>query len=621
MRAPKAIRNLYPHSVYKFIHLAFLGIILEKTQSKSLLTMCRYHVDEECLYYCRKCKVCICRICGQRLHDNHTKAGIQQAAEERKRSLEKILFEAKAEIVAVERKIRKQLELREKSKSRTAAAKKKVISNVEGLIQVLRDHENVVKVKLTEIDEKQEKNHLARLEKLETFASELRKSVERSEGIFQRDNAVEILEDENVVFTPCKELLSRCQKMKVYTPDDISYVVDTTNMTALREMIQQSLDQIVVSDHSRSVAQGKGLNEADLGAQAEFTVITKDSEGKQFYSEQGQVTVFVESMSGAEEVHIIDEKDGIYTVHYNPRSVGPYQIDIEINGWPLTGSSWRVDVKPHQYKVVRSCGSRGKTRGKLKGPASIAKNEKTGNITVAEFDKKRFQVLDTDLNYLMTRKGVAGPQTENTVKIGPPWSVAFLRNSDMIVIHGDLFSRKMSLITNDGQFIKKFSGHVIDPGSLFVKTDRDGHVIVCDEGDREIKVLSSDGAKLLQSFSAPGCNAVPSCVFYHRDKFFVSYWEIHHVKVFDGEGKFLFNIGSEGSGKGQLMYPRSLVVDAFDNLIVCDSGNKRLQMFTQDGTFLSSFGQEIQTPWSMTICFNGDLLVTDYGKHCIYTLR
>ena len=213
-------------------------------------------------------------------------------------------------------------------------------------------------------------------------------------------------------------------------------------------------------------------------------------------------------------------------------------------------------MKPHQYKAVRSCGSRGKTRGKLKGPESIAKNEKTGNI------KKRFQVFDTDLNYLMTRKGVAGPQTENTVKIGPPWSVAFLRSSDMIVIHGDLFSRKMSLITNDGQFIKKFSGHVIDPGSLFVKTDRDGHVIVCDEGDREIKVLSSDGAKLLQSFGAPDCNAVPSCVFYHRDKFFVSYWEIHHVKVFDGEGKFLFNIGSEGSGKGQLMYPRSLVVDA-----------------------------------------------------------
>lgn len=168
-------------------------------------------------------------------------------------------------------------------------------------------------------------------------------------------------------------------------------------------------------------------------------------------------------------MHIIDEKDGIYTVHYNPRSVGPYQIDIEINGWPLTGSSWRVDVKPHQYKVVTSCGSRGKTGGKLKGPASIAKNEKTGNITVAEFDKKRFQVFDTDLNYLMTRKGVAGPQTENAVKIGPPWSVAFLRSSDMIVIHGDLFSRKMSLITNDGQFIKKFSGHVIDPGSLFVK--------------------------------------------------------------------------------------------------------------------------------------------------------
>lgn len=87
-----------------------------------------------------------------------------------------------------------------------------------------------------------------------------------------------------------------------------------------------------------------------------------------------------------------------------------------------------------------------------------------------------------------------------------------------------------------------------------------------------------------------------------------------------GKESFFLTLAARGLVKDNSCI-LEVVVDAFDNLIVCDSGNKRLQIFTQDGTFLSSFGQEIQTPWSMTICFNGDLLVTDYGKHCIYTLR
>ena len=375
------------------------------------------------------------------------------------------------------------------------------------------------------------------------------------------------------------------------------------------------------TDHSKSQAEGKGLKEAEQGAEANFTITTRDSEGKQFYSEREQVNVTISSPTREVEVQITDCKDGNYAVHYKPKSVGRHDVAIDLNGWPLTGSPWRVNVKPHQYKVVKSCGKR---EGEFDGPFSIAKNEKTRDIAVADYGNKRVQVFDENLKYLGTIGGGTGSQTGAAVEIDRAISVAFLRNGDMIVIHHhdhEVDKRKMSVITDGGQFIEQFSEHLINPLSVFVKTDDDGHVIVCDLGDSNIKVLSSDGAELLQSFSALDSYIIPGCVFYHHDMFFVSYSFAHCVKVFSKEGVFLYNIGSGGSGEGQFTRPRGLVVDAFDNLIVCDSENHRLQMFTLDGKFLASFGQEIHVPWAATVCKNGDLLVTDAEKHSVLVFR
>ena len=86
-------------------------------ESKTSLATCKYHEIETLEYYCLQCKVCICQICGQIRHDHHTKIGIQQAAEERKVPMAKILYEAKAEIVAIDSKVNKQIELRNKSKA------------------------------------------------------------------------------------------------------------------------------------------------------------------------------------------------------------------------------------------------------------------------------------------------------------------------------------------------------------------------------------------------------------------------------------------------------------------------------------------------------------------------
>lgn len=59
-----------------------------------------------------------------------------------------------------------------------------------------------------------------------------------------------------------------------------------------------------------------------------------------------------------------------------------------------------------------------------------------------------------------------------------------------------------------------------------------------------------------------------------RQRFFVSHCLPHYVMVFNKEGGFPSNIGSEGLVKDSSCIPAALiVVDALDNLILCDSFN------------------------------------------------
>ena len=370
-----------------------------------------------------------------------------------------------------------------------------------------------------------------------------------------------------------------------------------------------------MTDASQSLAEGKGLKEVEQGAETNFTVTTRDSEGNQFYNEHDQVTVKILSPTGEDEkTEIEDCKDGNYTVRYKPKSVGLHDITVEINGKPLTGSPWSVQVTGHQYKALHSFGTRGKGPGEFNRPRSIAVSEKTGNIAVAECGNNRVQLFDSELKYLTTI-GDQGPK-----RINNPYSVAFTASDDVIVIHGEAFKpSEMFLFTEHGQFIKHISQYLIDP--LRVSVTSDGHMIVTNFGDKSVKVLSPDGTELLQSFSAPDCDASPWFAVCHQDMFFVSYGWAHCVKMFSKEGVFLYDIGSGGSGDGQLKQPDGLTIDKFNNLIVCDRGNRRLQVFSLDGKFVNLANEGLQFTSSVAINKDGNVLVCDSRKHCIHVFQ
>ena len=72
------------------------------------------------------------------------------------------------------------------------------------------------------------------------------------------------------------------------------------------------------------------------------------------------------------------------------------------------------------------------------------------------------------------------------------------------------------------------------------------------------------------------------------------------VAKFDKSGVFIKSWGSKGTEPGQFAAARAIAVDAQGNVYVADSGNKRIQVFDNDGTFKAQF-TNVGTPQALCI--------------------
>jgi len=88
---------------------------------------------------------------------------------------------------------------------------------------------------------------------------------------------------------------------------------------------------------------------------------------------------------------------------------------------------------------------------------------------------------------------------------------------------------------------------------------------------------------------------------------------ITRIIKFSPDGKFIKAWGSLGSGKSQFRNPHALVFDSQGRLLVADRVNGRIQLFDQNGKYLTEYHQ-FNHPSGLFITKDDTLYATDYNS-------
>lgn len=146
-------------------------------------------------------------------------------------------------------------------------------------------------------------------------------------------------------------------------------------------------------------------------------------------------------------------------------------------------------------------------------------------------------------------------------------------------------------------------------GPRGMAVDKQGNVYIADSGNHRIVVTDADGV-FLRVIGSPGTGEGQLnepwgvAVADNGDVYVADTWN-YRIQVFSPEGVFKFAWGTFGqlgeiNASGNILYgPRDDEFDAEGNLLVADTGNKRIIKYKADGTFIMAAGGEGALPGQM----------------------
>ncbi|MEI8328052.1 MAG: 6-bladed beta-propeller [Candidatus Taylorbacteria bacterium] len=186
------------------------------------------------------------------------------------------------------------------------------------------------------------------------------------------------------------------------------------------------------------------------------------------------------------------------------------------------------------------------TAGGYNVPYGVAVNSSGNAIYVADYTNNRIVKSDLTGNYLVTW-GKSGSTNGSTTK---PYQIS-LDNSGNVYI-ADSGNTRIEKFDSSGNYISKFGSYGSGNGQF---NSTNGVVV-----DSLNNVYGSDPSNL------------------------------NRVEKFNSSGTYITNFGLSFYGNGTIYAPTYLTTDSSGNLYVSDSGNNNIYVFGSNGNYISQFG-------------------------------
>ena len=204
---------------------------------------------------------------------------------------------------------------------------------------------------------------------------------------------------------------------------------------------------------------------------------------------------------------------------------------------------------------------------------------------------------------------------QNTLKC--PNGVVFDNKGRIFV--GNRDDNKILVFGQNGEYISTFHNGSSLSEPRGISFDATGNLIVCDAGNKCVRFFSPD-RNIFKTIGAGRLRMPFDCVC-HKGKLFVSDRDAHLIKVYNSNGRFLYEFGTHGTGDGELNHPTGLAVDKMGHLLVCSLHNHRVQVFTLDGKFVARFGEygkklgQMNSPSSVSVLKSGRIVVCEFENN------
>ena len=562
----------------------------------------QYHEREVTRFFCLKCQICVCQICIATDHKAHDVEPLEKVADGEKGNILTRTEVLKTKTKVFGDTIREYEQTVLELETNLTNAKREVSKAAEQMIAKIREDERRIITAL-------ENTRASRADKLDSakaqvqsLLKQINQAIEFAENLIQRSSSSDIMQSKNY-------LEKRFAQLENTTIPELP-VNSSLKFYPTKEVQNLTLGYIATSEPVVGLTK-----DFQAGVESEFEV------HPQILGEQvREVKVLVEPADKVGILTTYEKQDGDYKVKLASNVPGIFNIIIKVNGKEFAGSPYIVQVKQRLIQVVGELKIKGETLGQ---PYGISLNSK-GETAVVDTDEHCILIIDKEGNCV--RK--VGCYGNNAGQLKRPLDVTYL-NDDNIMVADQLNHRIQQFNVQTGNYVMRFGKEGTKNGEfqypLSVCVDDKGRVIVADCRNNRVQVLSQDGVLLLQfGDSGPEKLNKPSQCIYYKNKFIVSDRDNHCLKVYDNSGTFLYKIGEPGKGDGQLKQPWGLCVQKCGdecNLLVCNSGNRRVDQFTLEGCFTGKTIDSLQAPTGITTTPDGLILVTDYETKKIHILK
>jgi len=575
----------------------------------------QYHEREITRFFCLSCQSCVCHACIVTDHRNHEVTLLDKAADNEKGNIIADAAATRQNETVLMDMIRKFDETISKLETNVAIAKCEISQSAETMITKIREREREA---IASVD----KTHATRLEKInsakekaESLLKQMIQAVEFTQNLVQRSSSSDIMQSKETLKHRFQELRD-IEMPKHHETSFIKFTAASAEGLRLGDIATEGVDT--------SQCTLEGLDQIlQAGVTAELILCPRTPEGE--ISNQPdlktQIEVVIEPTEDVTNV-IVSKKaeNGKFKVNFTPRVPGAYNIEVKINEDKLPNCPFITQVKGRELVVVGELNLKIYQGDELYDIRRIAVNT-AGKIAITDYKGHCVCIFDKEGNCL--RK--IGSQGRNAGQFNHPHGVTYVSDNEILI--ADQWNDRIQQVNvKTGTVVKTFGkrgkakGEFSNP--IGVCLDEQHRIVVTEVGNHRIQVMTQEGETIFM-FGDSGSEELnyPTSCIPDKNMFLVADEDNHCINVFNKSGTFLYKFGKAGCQDGQFDWPRGILLDSSNNLLVCDYYNNRVQQFSLDGRFTGKTITDLPNPVGIATAPDGRILVTSSTANKVYILK